>query len=162
MEDMRLHRLIGQQMLGDDPLEQRLIHMVIPGPVGVDNQDRAASADPETAAQRTLDPLRVPERGEPVAPRQRPEVCRQALRGLWRGTVTVLTDQDLAPVGPHARGACLLGHDRSPSTDALAPRGSVHQVRPTIDGCSTAPVEAAAQMLRLWRPDSSMGPGIVN
>src|SRR5262245_29346904 len=121
--------------------------MVIPRPVRVDDQDRALSTHPETAAQRTLHPLRVPQRGEPVAPRQRPEVCGQTLRGLWRGTVAMFTDQDLTPVGPHARGACLLGHDRSPSTDALAPRGSVHQARSTT---------------HLWRPDGSMGMGIVN
>src|SRR6476619_781749 len=107
-------------MLGDDPLQQRVIHMVIPRPVGVHNQDRTPSAHPETAAQCTLHPLRVAERGQPVGLRQRPEVCRQALRGLWGGAVAVVTDQDLTPVGPHARGAWLLGHDRSPWLDGLA------------------------------------------
>jgi hypothetical protein len=45
---------------------------------------------------------------------------------------------------------------------SLAPRGTVHQARDTTDGCDTAPSEAAAQTLCLWRPDSSMGTGIVN
>src|SRR3989442_7587507 len=48
------------------------------------------------------------------------------------------------------------------STVPLAHRGTVHQERSTTDGCSTATAEAAAQTLRLWRPDGSMGPGIVN
>ena len=75
----------------------------------------------------------------------------------------MFTDQDLAPVGPHARGLVswvttgLLGSMGSP-----APRGTVHQARDTTDGCSTAPAEAAAQTLRLHRPDGSMGTGIVN
>src|SRR5262245_31226829 len=127
MENMRLYRPLGQQMLGNDPLQQRVIHMVIPRPAGVDDQDRAPSAYPETAAQRTLDTLRVAERSQPVDPRQCPKACCQALRCLWGGAVTVFADQELAPIGPHARGACLLGHDRSPSLDgSLVQRGTVH------------------------------------
>src|SRR3989442_9403996 len=94
--------------------------MVIPRPVGVDNQDRTPSAHPQTVAQRTLDPLRVPQRAQPVDPRQGPEVSRQVLRGLRGGTVAVFTDQDLAPIGPHTRGPRLMRHDRSPSLDDLA------------------------------------------
>jgi hypothetical protein len=47
-------------------------------------------------------------------------------------------------------------------TGALAQRGTAHQERDTTDGCSTAPAEAAAQTLHVWRPDGSMGTGIVN
>src|SRR5205807_1522469 len=108
MENMRLHRPIVQEMLGDDALQQCVIYMVIPRPVGVDDQDRTPSAHSETAAQRTLDALRVPERGQPVDARQGPEVSCQALRGLWRGAVAVFADQDLTPVGPHTRGTGLL------------------------------------------------------
>src|SRR2546423_1265656 len=90
----RLHRPSVQEMLGDDALQQCVIYMVIPRPVGVDDQDRTPSAHSETAAQRTLDALRVPERGQPVDARQGPEVSCQALRGLWRGAVAVFADQD--------------------------------------------------------------------
>src|SRR5262252_5507720 len=45
---------------------------------------------------------------------------------------------------------------------ALAQRDTAHQERDTTDGCSTAPAEAAAQTLHVWRPDGSMGTGIVN
>src|SRR6266700_3012503 len=48
------------------------------------------------------------------------------------------------------------------ATGALAPRGTAHQERDTTDGCSTAPAEATAQTLHVWRPDGSMGTGIVN
>ena len=48
------------------------------------------------------------------------------------------------------------------STGSLAQRGTVHQDRDTTDGCDTATSEAAAQTLRLRRPDGSMGTGIVN
>ena len=48
------------------------------------------------------------------------------------------------------------------ATGALAPRGTAHRERDTTDGCSTAPAEAAAQTLHMWRPDGSMGTGIVN
>src|SRR4029450_11816964 len=46
------------------------------------------------------------------------------------------------------------------ATGSLAPRGTVHQARPTTDGCSTAPAEAPAPALRVWRPDGSRGPAI--
>src|SRR5262249_17032665 len=136
MENMRVHWPIGQQMLIDNPLQQRVIHMVIPGPVRVDDQDRAPSAHPQTVTQCTLHPLRVPEPGQPVGLRQGSEASCQALRGLWGGAVAVFTDQDLAPVGPHAWGARLLCPARFPSLDGLAgaswhrprapPRGSGH------------------------------------
>jgi hypothetical protein len=40
-------------MLGNDPLQQRVIHMVIPRPVGVDDQDGAASAAPDSRSAYT-------------------------------------------------------------------------------------------------------------
>src|SRR4029453_5543955 len=110
-------------------------------------------AQPQTAAQRTLDPLRVAERGQPVAPRQSPEACSQALRGLRRGAVAVFTDQDLTPVWPHARGAWLLGHDRSPSLDGLA--GAVWHGAPGVVhhalhmGIVKAPV-CNSRVVRRW------------
>src|SRR5262245_50975652 len=48
------------------------------------------------------------------------------------------------------------------ATSSLAPRGTVHSARPTTDRCSTAPAEAAAPTLHVWRPDGSMSTGIVN
>src|SRR5256885_5640742 len=48
------------------------------------------------------------------------------------------------------------------TTGSLAPRGTGHQAKPTTDGCSTAPAAAAAQTLRVWRPDGSMDTSVVN
>src|SRR5262249_204847 len=71
-------------------------------------------------AQRTLHTLRVPEPGQPVGLRQRPEASCQTLRGLWGATVTVFADQDLPPEGPHAWGTRPIGHARPPSLASLA------------------------------------------
>src|SRR5262252_5237282 len=48
------------------------------------------------------------------------------------------------------------------STGSLAQRGTGYQGRDTTDGCSIALAEAVEPTLRVWRPDSSMGTGIVN
>src|SRR6266446_5023946 len=84
-----------------------------------------------------------------MASRQGPEACGQALRGLWRGAVAVCTDQDLAPVGPHARGARLLGHDRSPWLDGLAGAAVARCTR-------SGPPRACGALMVAWAPALSM------
>jgi hypothetical protein len=135
--------------------------MVIPCPVGVDDQDWTPGAHPQTVAQRTFDTLRVPQCGQPVAPRQGPEAFCQALRGLRGGAVAVFTDENLAPVGSHAWGACLLCHNRSPSLDGPV-RASWHRTTRTWAGAHTPPdasPHAPTGWIAILLPHLRVGPG---
>jgi hypothetical protein len=88
MEDMRLHRLIGQQVFVDDPLQQRFVHMVIPRPVRVDTRSGLAHTPDSRSASLHRCGFGP---GQPGL-RQLAEAYGQALHGAGAAVAVVASD----------------------------------------------------------------------
>ncbi|NJN83644.1 MAG: hypothetical protein HC802_16090 [Caldilineaceae bacterium] len=113
MEDVLLDRMAVQQMFAEDPFQPRLVQKVVPDALGVDDRDRSAAADAETAAQHAAHAMGVAEAFDAKAPGQTVEGKLKLLRLGTRRAIARCAEKKLACIGSQDGGGlwfALIGH----------------------------------------------------